>query len=126
MFSLGLLRLIPYFVIGLIVLGIGYQYGHLTYKEGYSIAWDKQQDTIKQLIDNYNAETIKFNSQVSKLENDSLMYQQQIQKDKQELENTRTKIIIEYKEKYSTISNSCGWDTPTVTAINQVIDGIQK
>jgi hypothetical protein len=126
MFSLSLLRLAPYFIIGLIILGIGYQYGHLTYKEGYNIAWEKQQNTIKQIIDKYNAETEKFNSQVSKLENDSLIYQQQIQKDRQQLENTRAQIITEYKERYIQVSKTCGWDTPTVNAINKIIEGTQK
>jgi hypothetical protein len=101
------------------VYAMGYSHGSST---GYTSGWNAQQATIDKMVSNANAQRTAQNNQITSLE-------QQAAKDASDLFAAKAKaaltsqtIVTQYKTKYVTVAQSCGWSAPTVDTINSLLN----
>jgi hypothetical protein len=105
-----------------VVFGI-YEYGHSQgYSSGYSVAWATQQKTIQAMVDKQNAQTLAQNNKIDKVEAQSQTTAQANQVAQQQQVVTVTQVVTKYVHDNPKTSQTCGWDTGAVAAINSIID----
>jgi hypothetical protein len=95
------------------------------YNDGYTKAWNTQQEAINKMVDANNAEVEANNN---KLED----FEQQAQAAKADAASatfaamtTRQTVITKYRTNNVKVAASCGWSLPTVQAINSIISAGQ-
>lgn len=85
-----------------------------------------KQEEIDQLVRERNQKAIELNSRIGDLESKSAADALRIYKLLQENDNKRVGIVTEYETKYVTVAGQCGLSTPSVDAINQILDTVSK
>lgn len=110
-------------VLGVIALLFGvYEYGHSKgYDTGYQAAWDKQQATIQGIVDVQNAQTKVQNAQIDSLVKKSQQDTLDLAAANMNANLARGTVITTYIQANPVVSKSCGWDLPTVDAINAIV-----
>jgi hypothetical protein len=114
-------------VVGVLALLFGtYEYGKSTgyntgYASGHQIAWDTQQKTINNMVDQQNLENTQANLKISALEFGSMTAQAQVTAAVTAAKNARAQAIADYKKANPVVAQSCGWSPSTVSVINQLL-----
>ena len=111
-------------VLGAAALLFGvYEYGHSNgYNSGYQTAWNKQQATIQAMNDKENAQTVAQNKQIDDLVKKSQQDTIDLAAANIKASLARGTVTTQYIHDNPQIAQSCGWDLPTVDAINAIID----
>ena len=89
---------------------------------GYKQGWDIQQKTIQAMVDKQNAQTTAQNLAITGLEQQASDAADKAREASNLASQARSTVITKYKTQYQTIASSCGWDVPTVQAINAIIN----
>jgi uncharacterized protein HemX len=107
------------------VFGV-YEWGSSSgYKSGYQVAWNTQQKTINNMVNAQNAETKAQNDKITTLEQSASDALEQVRKSQAQIEESRTKVVVQYKTLNPKVAASCGWSPETVNAINSMIGAKQ-
>lgn len=111
-------------IVGVLAALFGvYEYGHSNgYDSGYTVAWNKQQTTIQGMVNAQNAQTNVQNAKISSLEQNSMKDAQDLFAAKAAAVPKLQAVIQTYTKANPVVAQSCGWDVPTVQAINDMID----
>lgn len=120
--SIGLKYVLPVVAVLGLLFGV-YEYGHSKgYDSGYQVAWSAQQKTIQGMVDKQNAQTEAQNQRISDLEKKSQQDTVDLAAANMKAAITRETVVTQYVHDNPVIAASCGWDIPTVDAINALID----
>lgn len=120
--SFGMKYVLPVVAVAALLFGV-YEYGHSNgYNSGYTTAWNKQQATIQTMVDKQNAQTTAQNQQIDSLVKKSQQDTIDLAAAKIQASLTRETVVTNYVQANPQVAKSCGWDVPTVDAINQIID----
>lgn len=119
--------LVKYGLTTVAILGIlfgVYSYGHSSgYDSGHTDAWNEQQKTIQKMVDTQNAQTTAQNGRISDLEQQAMKAAGDVFNANAQAAATRASVVTKYQLLVpDVVSKACGWDEPTVTAINQIIN----
>lgn len=122
MLSLILKYVLPVIAVLAILFGAveyGKSVGHTA---GYTEAWDAQQKTIQAMVYKDNAQTEAQNKKITDLETNAAKDASDLFAANAAAATTRATIITKYEKANPVVAASCGWDIPTVDAINDVIE----
>jgi hypothetical protein len=97
----------------------GYSHGSTS---GYKSGWNAQQVTINKMVTAANAQRKAQNQAISDVQVQAMTAQAQIFTAEAHATLARNTIVTQYKTKYVTVAQSCGWSTPTVQTINQLLN----
>lgn len=92
------------------------------YDVGHKEAWNTQQTTINQMIDQQNAEHQATNKRIADLERQSHLDAATIQDLTERVTAQRQTVITKYVTQNKQSAASCGFDTSMADAINQLLD----
>lgn len=119
--SIGIKYVLPVLAVIALLFGI-YEYGHSNgYNSGYSVAWAAQQKTIQGMVDKQNAQTLAQNQQIDALVKKSQQDTLDLAAANMKAALTRETVVTQYVKANPVVAASCGWDLPTVDAINALI-----
>jgi hypothetical protein len=111
---------------GLAVLAIlvgAYEAGHSSgYNDGYTVAWNTQQQAINKQVDADNAERNASAAKLSALETSAAHALQSEFAARAAAQTARSTVIVKYKQANPQVAASCGWSIPTVQTINQILN----
>lgn len=104
----------------------GYNRAEVELKASFEKRVQLKQDEIDQLVRERNQKAQELNDRIGDLETKSAADALRIFKLIQENDNKRVGIVTEYETKYVTVAGQCGLSTPSVDAINQILDTVSK
>lgn len=104
----------------------GYNRAEVELKASFEKRLQLKQDEIDQLVRERNQKAQELNDRIGDLETKSAADALRIFKLIQENDNKRVGIVTEYETKYVTVAGQCGLSTPSVDAINQILDTVSK
>ena len=79
-------------------------------------------ELVENANEDANEEAKQFNQRVSDLEQKSQQDTIDLAAANMRAATTRAEVVTQYVQTNPQVAQSCGWDVPTVTAINQLID----
>lgn len=89
---------------------------------GYKEGWAAQQKTIDAMVDKQNKQTAANNQLIADVEKQAMADADAAREASALASKARSTVITKYKTQYAVVAASCGWDIPTVQAINAIID----